>query len=174
MLSPPLFGLTPPPPQRILEAELSMTKQPNLLACVRSHLMGRGEDYRWVTMGPEGEKIGLAYLPAQATPIPCPFMFTELREPASLVFDAHFAHRIAPADQAELSMLFLTLNANLAEGQLLLDAPTGLVYYRLKFVLGTPAPTEEEILGRIAHMEAVGLSMANTYARIIAAEFPEQ
>ena len=105
------------------------TQQPNLLAQVRRHLVSRGEEYQWVTMGPE--KIGLAYLPLDVTGMPCTFMFTELHEPCSLVFDAHFASRIAPEDQAELSQLLLTINANLPEGQLLLDREGGYVYSRL-------------------------------------------
>ncbi len=32
--------------------------------------------------------------------------------------------------------------------------------------------TSEEIRNRISHMETVGISMADTYARIIAREFP--
>ena len=149
-----------------------MTKQPNLLAQVRQHLISRGEEYQWVTMGADSEKIGLAYLPLDATGIPCTFMFTELHEPCSLVFDAHFASRIAKEDLAELSMLLLTLNANLPEGQLLLDHEGGFVYYRLKFVLDDLSMSEEEIRKRIAHMEAIGVQMSITYAQIIQQEFP--
>ncbi len=149
-----------------------MPKQPNLLAQVRQYLTNRGEAFQWVTMGPSNEKIGLAYIPVDATTLPCTFMFTELREPASLVFDVHFAIRIAREDLQELSMLLLTLNANLPEGQLLLDMESGLVYYRLKFVVDDLNITPEEVRNRISHMEAVGISMADTYARIIAREFP--
>lgn len=149
-----------------------MSAKPNLLAQVRQHLLSRGVDYQWITMGSGNEKIGLAYLPLENVGIPCTFMFTELHEPCSLVFDAHFASRIAPEDHAELSMLLLTLNANLPEGQLLLDAESGLVYYRLKFVVDDLNITEEEIRNRIAHMESVGLGMSSTYAHIIAQEFP--
>lgn len=149
-----------------------MTKQPNLLAQVRQHLISRGEDYQWVTMGASSEKIGLAYLPVDATGMPCTFMFTELHEPCSLVFDVHFASRIAQEDLQELSMLLLTLNANLPEGQLLLDMDGGFVYYRLKFVVDDMNISEANIRARIEHMEAMGVSMSQTYAKIIAQEFP--
>lgn len=149
-----------------------MSKQPNLLAQVRRHLMSRGEEYQWITMGPDSEKIGLAYLPVDTTGVPCTFMFTELHEPCSLVFDVHFASRIAREDLQELSMLLLTLNANLPEGQLLLDMEGGFVYYRLKFVVDDLNISQEEILNRIEHMETMGIRMSMTYARIIAQEFP--
>ena len=123
-------------------------------------------------MGPDSEKIGLAYLPVTDGDIPCSFMFTELKNPSSLVFDVNFAYRIAPADRAEVSMLLLTLNANLPEGQLLIDMDSGLVYYRLKFVVTDPAISEEDIRKQIKHMEDVGISMAHTYPRIIMQEFP--
>lgn len=148
-----------------------MSKQPNLLAQVRQHLISRGEEYQWVTMGAESEKIGLAYLPMDATGLPCTFMYTELHEPCSLVFDAHFAARIAQEDLAELSMLLLTLNANLPEGQLLLDHEGGFVYYRLKYVLDDFDTPVEEIRKRIAHMEAMGVQMSLTYAQILQQEF---
>ena len=148
-----------------------MSNQPNLLAQVRQHLISRGEDYQWVTMGHDSEKIGLAYLPVDTTGMPCTFMFTELHEPCSLVFDVHFGSRIAKEDRQELSMLLLTLNANLPEGQLLLDMEHGFVYYRLKFVVDDLNITEEEILNRIRRMEEQGVSMAHTYARIISEEF---
>ena len=148
-----------------------MSKQPNLLALVRQHLISRGEEYQWVTMGADSEKIGLAYLPLDATGLPCTFMFTELHEPCSLVFDAHFAARIAQGDLQELSMLLLTLNANLPEGQLLLDWEGGFVYYRLKFVLDSLDTPEEEIRKRISHMEAMGVQMSLTYAQILQQEF---
>ena len=92
--------------------------------------------------------------------------------PCSLVFDAHFAQRFAPGDIAELSMLLLTINANLPEGQLLLDQAGGFVYYRLKFVVDDPNISDEEIRRRIAHMEQVGIAMSVTYSRIISQEFP--
>ncbi len=145
------------------------TRQPNLLAQVRRYLVGRGEEYQWVTMGPE--KIGLAYLPLDMTGLPCTFMFTELHEPCSLVFDAHFASRIAPEDVQELSELLLTINANLPEGQLLLDREGGYVYYRLKFVVDDLNMTDAEILNKIRHMEEMGVKMSLTYAEIIAQEF---
>lgn len=150
-----------------------MTKQPNLLAQVRLHLIDRGEEYQWVTMGPESEKIGLAYLPVDATGVPCTFMFTELHEPCSLVFDVHFASRFAKEDMQELSLLLLTLNANLPEGQLLLDRTDDYVYvyYRLRFVVDDPNMSDEDIRHRVAHMEAVGVSMSRTYAQIIPQEF---
>ena len=149
-----------------------MQTSPNLLAQVRKHLIDLGESYQWVTMGPDSEKIGLAYLPVTDGDIPCSFMFTELKNPSSLVFDVNFAYRIAPADRAEVSMLLLTLNANLPEGQLLIDMDSGLVYYRLKFVVTNPAISEEDIRKQIKHMENVGISMAHTYPRIIMQEFP--
>ena len=70
-----------------------MPQQPNLLAQVRQYLIKRGEAYQWVTMGANSEKIGLAYIPADATTLPCTFMFTELREPCSLclMFTSRFA-----------------------------------------------------------------------------------
>ncbi|MBQ4614682.1 MAG: YbjN domain-containing protein [Akkermansia sp.] len=149
-----------------------MSTQPNLLAQVRQHLISRGEDYQWVTMGSAGEKIGLAYLPVDTTGMPCTFMFTELQDPCSLVFDVHFGSRIAKEDRQELSMLLLTLNANLPEGQLLLDMEGGLVYYRLKYVVDDPDVSPETIRQRIEYMEAMGVRMSMTYARIIAQEFP--
>ena len=149
-----------------------MPNQPNLLAQVRQHLISHGEAYQWVTMGADSEKIGLAYLPVTNTEIPCSFMFTELKDPCSLVFDVHFAYRIAPADRSEVSMLLLTLNANLPEGQLLIDMESGLVYYRLKYVVTDPDVSEDDIRAQIKHMEDVGIGMAHTYPRIIMQEFP--
>lgn len=149
-----------------------MSEKLNLLALVRSHLLSKNEDYQWITMGPSAEKIGLAYLPIDTTGMPCTFMFTELQEPCSLVFDVHFGSRVAPEYRQELGMLLLTMNANLPEGQLLLDAEGGYVYYRLKYVPTSGITTNEDILKRIAHMEKVGISMTMTYARIIAQEFP--
>ena len=69
-------------------------------------------------------------------------------------------------------MLLLTLNANLPEGQLLLDNDGGFVYYRLKYVPTDNTVSAEEVLKRIAHMEKVGISITATYARIISQEFP--
>ena len=149
-----------------------MSEKQNLLALVRRHLLGRNEDYQWVTMGPRAEKIGLAYLPIDTTGMPCTFMFTELQDPCSLVFDVHFCTRVAAENRQELSLLLLTLNANLQEGQLLLDAEGGYVYYRLKYVPIAGQESEEDILRRIAHMENVGIKMSLTYARIIHPEFP--
>ncbi|MBE6435158.1 MAG: hypothetical protein IJB64_08065 [Akkermansia sp.] len=149
-----------------------MSEKPNLLALVRRHLLSRNEDYQWVTMGPQAEKIGLAYLPIDTTGMPCTFMFTELQEPCSLVFDVHFCTRVAPENRQELSMLLLTLNANLPEGQLLLDNDGGFVYYRLKYVPTDNTVSAEEVLKRIAYMEKVGISITATYARIISQEFP--
>lgn len=149
-----------------------MSEKLNLLALVRQHLLSRNEDYQWVTMGPAAEKIGLAYLPIDATGMPCTFMFTELQEPCSLVFDVHFCSRVAKEHQQELGLLLLTLNANLQEGQLLLDPDGGYVYYRLKYVPTDMSVPPEEILKRIAHMEKVGISITQTYARIISQEFP--
>ena len=149
-----------------------MPNQPNLLAQVRQHLISHGEAYQWVTMGADSEKIGLAYLPVTNTEIPCSFMFTELKDPCSLVFDVNFAYRIAPADRSEVSMLLLTLNANLPEGQLLIDMESGLVYYRLKYVVTDTDVSEDDIRAQIKHMEDVGIGMAHTYPRIIMQEFP--
>ena len=149
-----------------------MPNQPNLLAQVRQHLISHGEAYQWVTMGANSEKIGLAYLPVTNTEIPCSFMFTELKDPCSLVFDVNFAYRIAPADRSEVSMLLLTLNANLPEGQLLIDMESGLVYYRLKYVVTDTDVSEDDIRAQIKHMEDVGIGMAHTYPRIIMQEFP--
>ena len=123
-------------------------------------------------MGPNSEKIGLAYLPVDATGMPCTFMYTELHEPCSLVFDVHFATRVSREDMQELSMLLLTLNANLPEGQLLLDMEGGYVYYRLKYVVSNKNITPEEIREKIAYMERMGVGITVTYARIIAQEFP--
>lgn len=149
-----------------------MSEKLNLLALVRRHLLSRNEDYQWVTMGPQAEKIGLAYLPIDATGMPCTFMFTELQEPCSLVFDVHFCTRVAPENRQELGLLLLTLNANLPEGQLLLDSDGGYVYYRLKYVPTAGAVSEEDVLNRIAYMEKVGIGITSTYARIISQEFP--
>ncbi len=151
-----------------------MSKQPNLLAQVRQHLLSRGEEYQWVTMGPNSEKIGLAYLPVDATGLPCTFMFTELHEPCSLVFDAYFGARVKEADVPELAQLLLTLNANLPEGQLLLEQQGRLVYYRLKYVVDNFNITDEEVLNKVRHMEEMGVRMSVTYARIISQEFPEE
>ena len=148
-----------------------MPNQPNLLAQVRQHLINHGEAYQWVTMGANSEKIGLAYLPVTNTEIPCSFMFTELKEPCSLVFDVNFAARIPEENRKEVALLLLTLNANLPEGQLLLDMEHGFVYYRLKFVVDDLDISDEEILNRIRRMEEQGVSMADTYARIITEEF---
>lgn len=149
-----------------------MSTKPNLLAHVRQHLIARGEDYQWVTMGPGSEKIGLAYLPIDTTGMPCTFMFTELHEPCSLVFDVHFATKVNKEDMQELSLLLLTINANLPEGQLLLDMEGGYVYYRLKYVVTKPDITDEEIRNQIAYMERNGVAISVTYARIIGREFP--
>ncbi len=149
-----------------------MPNQPNLLAQVRQYLISHGEAYQWVTMGPGSEKIGLAYVPVVDTSLPCTFMFTELREPCSLVFDVHFAHRVAREELQELSMLLMTLNANLPEGQLLLDMESGFAYYRLKYEVKDFNITPEEILAQVQHMESVGSNVTRTYARIIAQEFP--
>ncbi len=148
-----------------------MPNQPNLLAQVRRHLIAQGEDYQWVTMGANSEKIGLAYLPAHYNGCPCTFMFTELKDPCSLVFDVNFATRIPEENRKEVAMLLLTLNANLPEGQLLLDIEHGFVYYRLKFVVDDLNISDDEILNRIRRMENQGISMADTYARIISEEF---
>ena len=150
----------------------SMSNKPNLLAHVRQFLIERGEEYEWMTMGKNNEKIGLAYLPVDPTGMPCSFMFTELNEPCSLVFDAHFASRFSEEDMQELSQLLLTLNANLPEGQLLLDRDGGYVYYRLKFVVDDFNIPDTEIMNKIRHMEAMGVSMSLTYAQIISQEFP--
>ncbi len=149
-----------------------MPNQPNLLAQVRQYLISHGEAYQWVTMGADSEKIGLAYVPVVDTSLPCTFMFTELREPCSLVFDVHFAYRVAREELQELSMLLLTLNANLPEGQLLLDMESGFVYFRLKYEVKDFSITPEDILRQVEHMESIGSSVALSYARIIAQEFP--
>ncbi len=151
------------------ETSTGKHRQPNLLAQVRRYLIERGEEYQWVMMGPE--KIGMAYLPLDVTLMPCTFMFTELHEPCSLVFDAHFASRVNPEHQQELAQLLLTINANLPEGQLLLDREGGFVYYRLKFVVDDLNITEEEVHNKIQHMEATGVSISLTYAQIIEQEF---
>lgn len=148
-----------------------MSSQPNLLAQVRRYLITHGEDYQWVTMGEKSEKIGLAYLPANYDGYPCTFMFTELKEPCSLVFDVNFAVRIPEESRKEVALLLLTLNANLPEGQLLLDMEHGFVYYRLKFVVDDLNISDSEILNRIRRMEEQGVSMARTYAHIITEEF---
>ena len=98
-------------------------------------------------------------------------MFTELKSPCSLVFDVNFAVRIPEESRKEVAMLLLTLNANLPEGQLLLDMEHGFVYYRLKFVADDLSISDDEILNRIRRMEEQGISMAHTYARIITEEF---
>lgn len=152
-----------------------MSKQPNLLAHVRHYLINRGEEYQWVTMGESNERIGLAYLPLDTTGIPCTFMFTELYEPCRLVFDVHFATRVAREDLEELALLLLTLNANLPEGQLELDTEGGFVYYRLICEIDVDAATaevaDETVSKLIAHMEEVGVEISRTYAQIINQEF---
>ncbi len=147
-----------------------MSEQLNLLASVRQYLIAKNEDYQWITMGDDEQRIGIAYLPNAETAVPSTFMFTELENPASLVFDAHFAMRFAREDIQELSLMILTLNANLPEGQLLLDIDGGFVYYRMKL---TPSMTisPDDMDKEIEHMEALGVSMSMTYARIIQQEF---
>ena len=147
-----------------------MSEQVNLLAQVRQYLISRNEDYEWITMGANSERIGLAYLPVDDTAVPCTFMFTELREPSSLVFDVHFAARVPQEDIQELSLLLLTINANLPVGQLLLDMEGGFIYFRHKYV-PSPNDTEQEIQKHIADMEQIGASICLTYARVIAQEF---
>jgi hypothetical protein len=88
------------------------------------------------------------------------------------VFDVHFATKVNKEDMQELSMLLLTINANLPEGQLLLDMEGGYVYYRLKYVVTKPDITDEEIRNQIAYMERNGVGISMTYARIIGREFP--
>ena len=68
----------------------------------------------------------------------------------------------------------LTLNANLPEGQLLLEQQGRLVYYRLKYVVDNFNITDEEVLNKVRHMEEMGVRMSVTYARIISQEFPEE
>ncbi len=148
-----------------------MSNQLNLLAQVRQYLILHNEDYEWITMGEDSQRIGLAYLPSTETSMPATFMFTELEEPVSLVFDAHFALRVVEEERQELSMLLLTLNANITEGRLLLDLEGGFVYFRLNFVPSGASMSPEEIHQQIARMETVGISMAQTYAQIIAQEF---
>ena len=89
----------------------------------------------------------------------------------TVTFSVPFAVRIPEEQRQEVSMLLLTLNANLPEGQLLLDMEHGFVYYRLKFVVDDLNISDEEILNRIRRMEEQGVSMAHTYARIITEEF---
>lgn len=133
--------------------------------------MTNGEDFEWITMGPDKQRIGLAYLPYIGEELPCTFMFTELEEPRTLVFDAHFALRIAPEDLQEIGLLLTTLNGNIPEGHLLLDVDGGFVYYRLKYNPSMDDATSEELAAQIAHMEDLGVKMSLTYARIIAEEF---
>ena len=45
------------------------------------------------------------------------------------------------------------------------------MYYRLKFVVDDLNISDDEILNRIRRMENQGISMADTYARIISEEF---
>ncbi len=143
----------------------------NLLAQVRQYLILNNEDYEWITMGEGNQRIGLAYLPSTETGMPSTFMFTELEEPATLVFDAHFALRVIPEERQELSMLLLTLNANITEGQLLLDLEGGFVYFRINYTPSSDTTTPEIIQEQIQQMEKTGVSMCQTYARIIAQEF---
>jgi hypothetical protein len=49
---------------------------------------------------------------------------------------------------------------------------SGLVYYRLKYVVTDTNVSEDDIRAQIKHMEDVGISMAHTYPRIIMQEFP--
>ena len=79
--------------------------------------------------------------------------------------------RIPEESRKEVALLLLTLNANLPEGQLLLDMEHGFVYYRLKFVVDDLNISDAEILNRIRRMEEQGVSMAHTYAHIITQEF---
>lgn len=148
-----------------------MSQQPNLLAQVRQYLMSHGEDFEWITMGTDKQRIGLAYLPYLESDMPCTFMFTELEEPRTLVFDAHFALRVCPEDLQEISLLLTTLNANIPEGHLLLDVDGGFVYYRLKYNPGAEELTTEQFAAQLSHMEDLGVKMAMTYARIISEEF---
>ncbi len=149
-----------------------MSEKLHLLAHVRQYLLLHNEEYEWITMGQDKQRIGIAYLPTAETTLPCTFMFTELDNPASLVFDAHFALRIPQDELPELSMLLATLNANIPEGQLLLDMEGGFVYYRLKYTPSSAEVKPEELHKKIANMEQLGLNMSLTYARIISEEFP--
>ncbi len=148
-----------------------MSNQFNLLAQVRQYLILNNEDYEWITMGDDHQRIGLAYLPTAETGLPCTFMFTELEEPATLVFDAHFALRVIPEERQELSMLLLTLNANITEGRLLLDLEGGFVYFRMNYTPTSETASPEAIHEMIQKMETLGISMCQTYARIISQEF---
>ncbi len=148
-----------------------MSPQINLLAQVRQYLISRNEDFEWITMGAEKQRIGLAYLPYIESDMPCTFMFTELEEPRTLVFDAHFALRVAQEDLQEISLLLTTINANIPEGHLLLDVDGGFVYYRLKYCPNIEELTKEQLEAQITHMEELGVNMSLTYARIIAEEF---
>ncbi len=68
-------------------------------------------------------------------------------------------------------MLLLTLNANINEGQLLLDMEAGFVYFRMKFVPNEHNSSPEAIQAEVARMESQGVMMCGSYARIIAEEF---
>lgn len=148
-----------------------MSNQLNLLAQVRQYLISNNEEYQWITMDQDAQRIGLAYLPINETGVPSTFMFTELEDPASLVFDAHFALRVVTEERQELSMLLITLNANLPEGQLLLDMQAGLVYFQMKYSPHKTETSSDEIQREIARMESVGVSTSLIYARIISDEF---
>jgi len=148
-----------------------MSNQLNLLAQVRQYLITNNEEYQWITMDSDAQRIGLAYLPLNDTGVPSTFMFTELEDPASLVFDAHFALRVAKEERQELSTLLIILNANLPEGELLLDMQAGLVYFQLKYTPIAADTSSDDIQREIARMEEVGASMSLIYARIIAEEF---
>lgn len=143
----------------------------NLLAKVQQYLLTRNEPFEWITMGADKQRIGLAYLPYIDPDFPCTFMFTELEDAQSIVFDAHFAFRIAPEELQEISLLLTTLNANINEGHLLLDVDAGFVYYRLKYSPQIDTLSKDEFEKQIEHMESLGVNMCITYGRIIKEEF---
>lgn len=148
-----------------------MSQKINLLAHVRQYLISRNEEFEWITMGPNQERVGLAYLPYLGSEEPCTFMFTELRNPSTLVFDAHFTLRVAQEDLPEMSLLLATLNANLREGNFMLDVDGGFVYFRHTYSPDMENFSVELFEKQLEHIENIGVNMRLTYARIIAEEF---
>lgn len=148
------------------------TPQKNLLSIVSKTLLNRGEEFEWITMpDSKAEKIGLAYVPCELD-VPCSFMFTEVKAPASLVLDALFASRVHPEDYFEVGIMLQTLNANQTEGVFVLDVEAGYVYFRQTLSAEGIDLTDEQILRAVMQMEETATRMTRTFARIMSEEFP--
>lgn len=149
-----------------------METKKNLLSIVSKLLLSRGEEFEWITMpDAKAEKIGLAYVPCELD-LPCSFMFTEVKSPASLVLDALFASKIHPEDYFEIGIMLQTLNANQTEGVFVLDVEAGYVYFRQTLTAEGIELSDEQVLRAVANMESAAARMTRTFARIMTDEFP--